>query len=93
MDEFHQVLCPPERQDEFTKKMITELGFVGAKKVDGSYVGLMRLMFTIAICVGVTEHSPFTKRYCFEDITECLAQYKLLDDLQHEVSGYVATRG
>lgn len=89
-----ELLNPPDRQDEFTERMRDVHGYIGAKRADdGTYIGILPLMFTMSICVGVTEISPFKKRYCYEDITECMSNYDSLDDSTFTPSGYIATRG
>lgn len=80
-------------QDAFTAKMRDELRYVGAKRLaDGTYVGVQRLMFTLAICVGVTEASAYQRRYCYEDAAECLAQYAAIRNSGDIPTGYVASR-
>lgn len=91
-EEIDQRLNPKDCQDAFTEKLRTEYGYLGAKRLeDGSYVAANRLMFTVAIYVGVDPLS-FKRRYCFEDFSEFLANYEGLRSINTPVSGYIATR-
>lgn len=90
-----EVLAPEGAgaQDDFTRRMLAELGFVGAKRLaDGTYVGVQRLMFTLAICVGTTERSPYQRRYCYDDAAECLGQFAAIRNCDDTPSGYIAYR-
>ncbi len=96
MDALVNELSPPSRQDDFTKRMLNEFEFIGAKRCDdGTYVGLIRLFFTVAICIDVTETQAYRYRFCYDNLSDCLANYEKLDtDTDHyQLSGYVASRG
>ncbi len=81
------------QQDEFTAWLVDSQGFIGAKRLpDGGYVALQRLLFTLAICVGVTPHVSYTRRYCFADATICLHEYERIESLDAEPEGWVARR-
>lgn len=83
----------PGAQDAFTQRMRQELGFIGAKRLeDGTYVGLQPLLFTLAICVGVTEQAAYQRRYCYEDASEAIGNYERMNSRDFTPSGYVATR-
>lgn len=93
MSSIDDLLFPAGEQDDFTRRMRDELGYVGARRLpDGTYVGLLRLMFTMAICVGVSEFTSYTRRYCFENTTVCLDQYRLMTSADDAVEGWIATR-
>lgn len=80
-------------QDAFTERMRTELGYLGAKKLeDGTYVGVQRLLYTLAICVGVSEIKPYERRYCYDNAAEALWNYQSMCHRDFEPCGYVATR-
>ena len=90
----NEILNPPDMQDEFTALMRTpDFAFVGAKKLpDGCYVGVFRLITTLAICIGVTRGSAYTRRYCFQDIDKCLSEYERIDTRDFVPEGWVARR-
>ena len=93
LDAIADILAPPGDQDDFTRRMIAELGYIGAKRLqDGRYAGLQRLMFTIAICLDVTEASPYRRRYCYEDAADALANFAAIKSLDASPWGYVASR-
>ncbi|MBX8557016.1 hypothetical protein K5D43_21295 [Pseudomonas cichorii] len=96
MESVHEIMNPqgPGQQDEFTKWMRgPEARFVGAKRLsDGTYAGVLPLMFTYAICLGVTQEAAFKKRFCYEDTVVCLHEYSQLASFNDEPAGWVARR-
>lgn len=96
MESVHETLNPtgPGQQDEFTEWMRgPDARFVGAKRLpDGTYAGVLPLMFTYAICLGVTYEAAYQKRFCFEDTPVCLHEYSKLTSFNDEPSGWVARR-
>jgi hypothetical protein len=94
LDELEAVLNPPDRQDDFTALMRTEdLGFRGAKRLaDGTYVGVLQLAFTVAICIGVDRYTSFKRRYCFSDLSQCLAEFENITTKDCEPEGWIARR-
>jgi hypothetical protein len=70
-----------------------EARFVGAKRLpDGTYAGVLPLMFTYAICLGVTHEAAYHKRYCYEDASVCFHEYRKLASFDDEPKGWVARR-
>lgn len=59
---------------------------------DGTVVGSNRLMFTIAIYVGLTTVS-WKKRFCFENYELAYEELEKLTCGTDEPTGYVARRG
>ena len=49
---------------------------------DGHWIGLLKLMFTMSVCVGVTPIEPFAYRWCFEDAREAVKFYKEAEHLK-----------
>lgn len=94
MDTVQEVLNPPGQQDDFTDWMRSDAaGFVGAKRLpDGTYAGVLPLIFTYAICLGVTRAAAYRKRFCYEDTSACLHEYRKLSSFDDEPSGWVARR-
>lgn len=94
-DILDDLMNPPDRQDEFTALMRSELGFFGAKRLDdGTYVGLTRLAFTAAICIGTDELTPAKRRYCFDrtDFTLCIDEYVKIVTGEDTPEGWIARR-
>lgn len=87
---------PPEviLQDEFTDWMMSPAGgFIAAKRLpDGTYIGLQRLLFTLALCIGVTPDRAYTRRFCYEDMVECMHQFNHIISGDAEPTGWVARR-
>lgn len=96
MESVYETLNPqgPGQQDEFTEWMRgPKARFVGAKRLqDGTYAGVQPLMFTYAICLGVTHEAAYQKRFCYEDTAVCLHEYSQLACINDEPSGWVARR-
>lgn len=94
MINLQQQYTPEHQQDEFTEQLLTpDFGFIVAKRLDdGTYVGITQLMFTWGLCIGITQQSAYTKRFCFEDAAECLHEYSKLSDSQQEPTGWIARR-
>jgi hypothetical protein len=68
-------------------------GFVAVRLLpDGSVAGLVPLMTTLAICLGVTWECPYERRFCFRD--DALARQRF-EELQSEddiPAGWTARR-
>lgn len=87
------VLKPSDAQDGFTAWMLEEGSFIGAKRLDdGTYVGVLPLLFTVVICVGVSENTSYDRRYCYDSLTDCLQAFQELATGNDQPSGWVATR-
>ncbi len=93
METVQDTLNPPDLQDDFTRWMRAEGGFIAAKRLgDGSYAGILPLMFTHAICIGVTRITAYTRRYCFDDGATCLHEWGKLSQLSDEPKDWIARR-
>lgn len=96
MEPLSETLNPTAQgqQDDFTEWMRSkDAAFVGAKRLsDGTYVGLKRLLFTHAICMGVTREASYTRRYCYEDLVTCLDEYRGLVSIDDVPVGWIAQR-
>lgn len=60
---------------------------------DGAVAALFPLMFTTAICTGITWNSSFSHRWCFEDPKVAREQLALMKAEDQEPKGYKARRG
>lgn len=96
METVRETLNPdgPGQQDEFTAWMRGgDAQFLGAKRLpDGTYAGVRPLLFTYAICMGVTRDLAYQKRFCYEDTTACLHAYSTLMSFNDEPEGWIARR-
>ncbi|MPQ69497.1 hypothetical protein [Pseudomonas sp. MWU12-2323] len=96
MESIHETLNPSGfgQQDEFTDWMRSAAaGFVGAKRLpDGTYCGVLPLIFTYAICLGVTYEAAYQKRFCYKDTPVCLHEYSKLASFNDEPKDWVARR-
>lgn len=94
MSELQDRYTPSEQQDSFTEQLLAEDGgFVLAKKLeDGTYVGVTRLMFTLALCIGITPTTMYVKRFCFNDAAACMEEYANIKTKDDEPEGWIARR-
>lgn len=54
--------------DAEIKQFILSQGFIQTRKLpDGSWIGLLRLAFSMSVCVGIGRIQSFTYRWCFND--------------------------
>lgn len=93
MPSLEAILNPHAQQDAFTRRMRDEHAFVGAKRLaDGTYVGIVRLLYTMAICIDVSEYTAYQRRYCYQDTAACLKEYELLESGRDVPQGWIAKR-
>jgi hypothetical protein len=59
---------------------------------DGTYVGVGRLMFTVAVFIGVGPITPYRRRYCFASLLGAMGAYAELQTGDDEPVGWVARR-
>jgi hypothetical protein len=67
--------------DEWSKEevssFLTENQFIVFRQLEtGEWIGLMRLAFTMSVCMDITPMSPFAYRWCFADTKEALFFYE-----------------
>lgn len=58
---------------------------------DGSMAGLCRLIFTTALCSGITPQG-WAYRYCFENPERALDELAKLEEEDQEPTGFIARR-
>lgn len=45
--------------------------FIASRQLqDGTWCGLYPLAYTLSVCMDITEHSPYSYRWCFENVEE-----------------------
>lgn len=96
MESLQETLNPSGvgQQDDFTEWMLgPDAGFVGAKRLpDGTYAGVLPLLHTHAICLGVSHTEFYRKRFCYADTPVCLHEFGKLATIHDEPVGWVARR-
>ncbi|MDX9668721.1 hypothetical protein [Pseudomonas sp. P8_250] len=95
MKTVQEILNPPDQQDDFTAWCRRDDAYqmYGAKRLsDGTYVGVIKLAYTFAICMGVTRESLLEKRYCFRELGDCLHEYSKLNRFEDEPGCWNASR-
>lgn len=60
---------------------------------DGSWVAIMRLIFTWSVCVDIDVVSPYRYRYCFEDRKEAYDFLSKIKEFDEAPVGYSSLRG
>jgi hypothetical protein len=80
-------------QDDFVAWLLREADFIEARRLtDGTYVGVLNLMFTKGLCIGITPLTSYERRYCYESLGDALAEYRLLQTGDDVPSGWIARR-
>ncbi len=81
---------PPEGFDRW---MVEQGGYRHPRQLpDGSYAGLIPLLYTTGLCLGVTE-GGYLRRYCYEDPERALEALEHLESVEDEpLDGWVARR-
>lgn len=80
-------------QDEFTRRQVETGSFLVCRRLDcGTYIGIAPLMFTKALCVGITETEMFEKRYCFDNAAACYHAFATMVDPSQVPRGWIARR-
>ena len=73
-------------------QFLAENGYFNVRELpDGTFAALYRLMFTTAICTGLTELG-WAYRWCFEDPALAASELARMDAMDDEPTGYVARR-
>lgn len=93
------IMRPQDQQDDFTAWMLDKDVngglYIGAKKLaDGTYAGIMKLIFTEAICLGVTRDCAAEKRYCYSpgNFADMLVAFHKLTSFNDEPTGWISAR-
>lgn len=57
-----------DMSDEEIVEFLKSQGFIDVRKLpDGHWIGLLRLAFSMSVCVGIGYTESFTYRWCFND--------------------------
>lgn len=64
---------------------LLENNFTAFRQLEtGEWIGVMRLMFTMSVCMDITPLSPYAYRWCFADAQEAIlffAEAKEFDEV------------
>lgn len=73
--------------------LVNEAGYSRTRELpDGSFAVLMPLLYTVGLCVGVTE-GGYLRRYCYEEPARALEALEHLQSVEDEpLDGWVARR-
>lgn len=64
-------------ESEVHDYLTTKCGIIHARQLpDGSWAGLLRLLYTLSVCMGITPIDVYQYRWCFEDPKEAVHLYK-----------------
>lgn len=67
--------------DEQIETFLKQQGFICVRKLpDGEWIGLLKLAFTMSVCCGIEEITPFKYRWCFADPVEALHLYTTIEE-------------
>lgn len=85
---------PTNQRDSLTRVLRDQYGptYLAARRLpDGSYALLSRLFTTVAIHLGVDELG-WQRRFCYQDMAECLHAWEHLQTRADEPEGWIARR-
>lgn len=81
-----------ENQEELDA-LVAENGYISGRFMeDGNVALLVRLVTTVAVCVGADKSVQFQRRYCYRDFVEAMGQYQELKSINDEPTGWIARR-
>jgi hypothetical protein len=73
--------------------LLAEGGFVAVRLLpDGSVAGVVRLMTTTAICLGVTRQCAYERRFCFRNADLAYQRFGELQSEDDTPAGWTARR-
>lgn len=77
---------------EMTKEQVEAEGYENVRQLpDGTWAGTVKLIFTRAICTGIT-HNSYAYRWCFEDPQRAISELEKLQSMDDVPAGWVARR-
>lgn len=69
------------KTDEEVEKFLLEQGFMQVRKLeDGEWIGLLPLAFSLSVCMGIEEITPFKYRWCFGNPIHAFKFFNLAED-------------
>jgi len=73
--------------------LLAEGGFVAVRLLpDGTVAGVVRLMTTTAICLGVTRDCAYERRFCFRNADLAYQRFGELQSEDDTPAGWIARR-
>jgi hypothetical protein len=84
---------PSGKQADELRVFLEEQRYFNVRYIDGGYIGLIRLLYTTALCIDLHRYG-YETRFCYQDraraVDACNA-LQSIDDLP--LPGYIARRG
>jgi len=81
-----------EKKLEIDKNYFEGMGYFQVRQLDdGTWVGLIPLMFTTGLCIGLDEVG-YAKRYCFKEAMKAWFESMQLINFDDVPSGWIAKR-
>lgn len=78
--------------EKLTRTFFIDNGYIEARQLkDGTWIGLLELYYTVAICTDLSE-TGLKNRYCFDDPAIALNQFCIMDSDECIPLGYIAKR-
>lgn len=78
----------------FEEYLLTQCDFMKVRQLaDGSWIGVMRLMFTYSVCMDIDEVTPFRYRWCFQDKAEADYFFETAVDFDEVPTRRVSLKG
>lgn len=75
-----------------TQAEIEDLGYRHVRQLqDGTWAGTVELLFTRAICTGITPLS-YAYRWCFDDRERAVTELNKLEAMDDQPQGWIARR-
>ena len=74
------------------KKFFEEMGYASVRQLDdGTWIGLIQLLFTTGLCIGLDEFS-WRRRYCYDDKIKLIDAYNKIEKGTDIPIGWIAKR-
>jgi len=79
--------------DELRPWLLEHGGYIDVRLLpDGTVAGLVRLLTTVAICLGVTRTCQYERRFCFRDFALAAQRFAELQSEDDTPEGWHARR-
>lgn len=73
--------CFANKTDEEVEQFLLSQGFMQVRKLeDGEWIGLLQLAFTLSVCMGIEDITPFKYRWCFANPLHAFKFFNLAED-------------
>lgn len=77
---------------DLAKCEVEAMGYRNVRQLpDGTWAGTIELLYTRAVCTGITELS-YAYRWCFEDKQRAIDELNKMQAMDDQLQGWVARR-